>query len=104
MEGLTLCRNHSHLAIRWVEQGTGQAEQVVSICSAQPLTLDYPDGRKVTLRDGVVLSLPYSLLVDSLLSVRLPNRVPLDSMSPVEMIGYASTDMEKQNSTNELTK
>jgi len=76
-----MCRNHSHLTVEWVEEivfGWG-AETHIGL--AQPLTLDYPDGRKLTFQRGLVFSVPSLALVGSLLSAQLPTGGRLDSSS-----------------------
>lgn len=96
-----MCRNHSHLTVKWSEEIYTSTGPRMDICVEQPLTLDYLDGRKVMLGAGAVLSILSSQVVDLLRSVVLPTGEHLDSMSPLAWSISAATVMEMKKSTAE---
>lgn len=91
-----MCRNHSHLTLKWAEQALTAHGERISICVEQPLTLDYPDGRKIMLDAGAVLSIPSLQFMDLLRSVRLPTGVPLDCTSRPMAVAYACMDIVQE--------
>lgn len=90
-----MCRNHSHIAVQWAEQEQTPMGERVSICVDQPLTLEYKDGRKLTLRRGVIFSVTSSMLVGLLVSAQLATGGQPDFMSLFVGSAYVPMDTDE---------
>lgn len=86
-----MCRNHSHAVVESLGPVESNAGVMLEVVTVQPLTLESPNGGKLTFSPGLHFLLPSLSMADCVQSVVLATGAQYAFSSPEELIAFVFT-------------